>query len=59
MHILQKIIKIGGNVVDNPELLEKFIIDFAAMDGPKILVHGGGVMASQLQKELGRQPVMV
>lgn len=56
---MQKIIKIGGNVVDNPELLEKFIIDFAAMDGPKILVHGGGVMASQLQKELGRQPVMV
>lgn len=56
---MQKIIKIGGNVVDNPELLEKFIIDFAAMDSPKILVHGGGVMASQLQKELGQQPVMV
>lgn len=56
---MQKIIKIGGNVVDNPELLEKFIIDFAATEGPKILVHGGGVMASQLQKELGRQPVMI
>lgn len=54
-----KIIKIGGNVVDNPELLEKFIIDFAAVEGPKVLVHGGGVMASQMQKALGQQPVMI
>lgn len=54
-----RIIKIGGNVVDNPELLEKFIIDFAAVEGPKVLVHGGGVMASQMQKALGQQPVMI
>ena len=54
-----RIIKIGGNVVDNPELLKKFVKDFAAMPGMKVLVHGGGVMASQMQKSMGMTPVMV
>lgn len=53
------IIKIGGNVVENEELLQKFAMDFAAMEGPKILVHGGGVMASRIQKSLGIEPVMI
>ena len=44
-----RVVKIGGNVVDNPELLKKFVEDFAQMPGMKILVHGGGVMASQMQ----------
>ena len=54
-----KVIKIGGNVVDNPELLGRFVRDFAAMPGMKILVHGGGVMASQMQKAMGIVPQMV
>ena len=54
-----KVVKIGGNVVDNPELLKQFVKDFAAMPGMKILVHGGGVMASQMQKSMGMVPVMV
>lgn len=54
-----KVIKIGGNVVDNPELLGRFVRDFAAMPGMKILVHGGGVMASQMQKAMGMIPQMV
>ena len=41
-----RVIKIGGNVVDNPGLLKKFVRDLAVMPGMKILVHGGGVMAS-------------
>ena len=53
------VIKIGGNVVDNPELLQQFINDFAALEGPKVLVHGGGVMASQMQKAMGQTPVMI
>ena len=53
------IVKIGGNVVDNPELLKKFVKDFAAMPGMKILVHGGGVMASQMQKSMGMSPIMI
>lgn len=54
-----RIVKIGGNVVDNPELLKEFVRDFAAMPGMKILVHGGGVMASQMQKAMGMVPQMV
>ena len=54
-----KVVKIGGNVVENPELLKEFVKDFAAMPGMKILVHGGGVMASQMQKSMGMTPQMV
>lgn len=54
-----RIVKIGGNVVDNPDMLKDFVKDFAAMPGMKILVHGGGVMASQMQKEMGIKPMMV
>ena len=54
-----KIVKIGGNVVDNPGLLREFVKDFAAMPGMKALVHGGGVMASQMQKSMGMTPQMI
>ena len=54
-----RVVKIGGNVVDNPELLKQFVRDFTAMKGMKILVHGGGVMASQIQKSMGMTPVMI
>ena len=45
--------------MDNPELLKKFVKDFAEMPGMKILVHGGGVMASQMQKSMGMVPQMI
>lgn len=45
--------------MDNPELLKKFVEDFAQMPGMKILVHGGGVMASQMQKSMGMVPQMI
>ena len=54
-----KVVKIGGNVVDNPALLAGFVRDFAALGGAKILVHGGGVMASSIQKALGQTPRMI
>lgn len=54
-----KVVKIGGNVVDNPVLLREFVKDFSAMPGMKILIHGGGVMASQMQKEMGMVPKMI
>ena len=47
------IIKIGGNVLDNPEALETFLDDFAAFGTLKILVHGGGKIASTLASKLG------
>lgn len=54
-----RVVKIGGNVVDDPKLLREFVRDFAAMPGKKILVHGGGVMASQMQRAMGMSPQMV
>lgn len=45
--------------MDNPELLREFVRDFAALPGMKALVHGGGVMASQMQKSMGMTPVMI
>ncbi len=54
-----KVVKIGGNVVDSPELLGQFCTDFAALEGPKVLVHGGGKLASDFQRRLGLEPQMV
>lgn len=48
-----KIVKIGGNIVDKPEALERFLKNFHKMEGPKILIHGGGAIASKLSKDLG------
>lgn len=47
------VIKIGGNVIDNPATLENFLADFAAIRAPKILVHGGGKIATRLGDKLG------
>ena len=47
------IIKIGGNVLDNPEALSSFLKDFASIREPKILVHGGGKIATKLGDQLG------
>jgi len=47
------IIKIGGNVLDNGELLNKFLRDFTAIREPKILIHGGGKIASRIGEQLG------
>ena len=54
-----KVVKIGGNVVDNEPMLQAFCRDFAALEGPKVLVHGGGVMASSIQQALGQTPVKI
>src|SRR6201996_124630 len=53
------IIKIGGNVIDNSESLHHFLKDFTALDGYKILVHGGGKVATQLSETLGIEPKLV
>ena len=46
------IIKIGGNVIDDQELLKAFLADFAAIPGRKILVHGGGKIATFIGDKL-------
>lgn len=47
------IIKIGGNVLDNPVALQRFLSDFASIDSPKILIHGGGKIATKIGDQLG------
>lgn len=53
------IIKIGGNVIDNSENLYHFLKDFEALEGHKILVHGGGKVATQMAEDLGIESKMV
>lgn len=47
-----KIIKIGGNIIDNEEVLMSFITSFSTLKGLKILVHGGGKLATQMAKQM-------
>jgi acetylglutamate kinase len=49
------VIKIGGNVIDSEEALQSFLKDFAAVEGKKILVHGGGKIATRIGDKLGIQ----
>ena len=54
-----QIIKIGGNIINNPDKLAKALSDFAAITSPKILVHGGGRKADEFIKKTGIQPKMI
>src|SRR5690606_1922842 len=47
------IIKIGGNVLDKPEALDRFLADFASIKEPRILIHGGGKIATRIGEKLG------
>jgi len=51
------VVKCGGQVLDDDLLLEDFCRDFAALEGSKVLVHGGGALAGRFQKALGIEPV--
>jgi acetylglutamate kinase len=53
------IIKIGGNIIDDEAKLESFLIAFAAVPGKKILVHGGGKLATKVATGLGVQQQMI
>jgi acetylglutamate kinase len=53
------IIKIGGNVIQEENQLSKFLRSFSKMEGLKILVHGGGKLATQLAEKLGIQSQLV
>jgi len=46
------IVKIGGNIIDDEIKLSSFLKDFASIRGKKILVHGGGKLATKLAGDL-------
>lgn len=48
-----KVVKIGGNIIDDTKALANFLEGFAKISGPKILVHGGGKLATKLAKQMG------
>jgi acetylglutamate kinase len=49
------VVKIGGNIIDNEKALAAFLADFAAINRPKLLVHGGGKLATEVSAALGIQ----
>ncbi len=53
------VVKIGGNVIGDEGSLQAFCRDFASMPRPKILVHGGGPLAAEMQERLGITPVRI
>jgi len=53
------IIKIGGNIIDDNAKLFPFLKEFASLEGTKILVHGGGQLATKLSKQLGIQQHLI
>lgn len=53
------IIKIGGNIIDDEEKLSSFLQSFAAIESKKILIHGGGKMATKLAEKMGLKQQMI
>ncbi|MDB5202667.1 MAG: N-acetylglutamate kinase [Ferruginibacter sp.] len=53
------LVKIGGNIIDDEHSLSAFLNEFAAIPGHKILVHGGGKLATKLAETMGIQQQLV
>ena len=54
-----QVIKIGGGVLENDAQREAFLRQFAAIEGPKVLVHGGGRLATTMADRLGVETHMI
>ena len=54
-----RVVKIGGNVIDDPDKLAAFLKDFASIPGKKILVHGGGKIATRIADTIGYKSKMI
>src|SRR5687768_16272407 len=53
------IIKIGGNIIDGEEKLLAFLKEFSTIDGLKILVHGGGKLATRIAEQINIPQQMI
>lgn len=54
-----KVVKIGGNIIDNTEALTAFLNDFSKIKERKILIHGGGKLATKLANQISVEVKMV
>lgn len=53
------IVKVGGAIVEDEAQLIQLLKNFCAIEGPKILVHGGGRRATKMAERLGIETKMV
>ena len=53
------IVKIGGKIVEESDDLNRFLTDFSQIDGLKLLVHGGGSLATKIAAQLGIESRMI
>ena len=53
------VIKVGGKIVEEEATLNQLLADFSAIEGYKVLVHGGGRSATKLAAQLGIESQMV
>lgn len=53
------VIKVGGKIVEEAATLQQLLNDFAAIEGKKVLVHGGGRSATKIAAQLGIESVMI
>lgn len=53
------LIKVGGQIVEEPETLNALLKDFSALNGKKVLVHGGGRAATRIASQLGIESKMI
>ena len=53
------VIKVGGKIVEEEESLQQLLKDFSAIEGYKVLVHGGGRSATKIAAQLGIESQMV
>ena len=53
------IVKVGGAVVEDETQLAQLLKDFSAIEGKKVLVHGGGRKATKVAESLGIESKMV
>ena len=53
------IVKVGGGIIENEEDLSTFLISFSKIPGKKILIHGGGRLATKFAKQLGIKSNMI
>ena len=53
------VVKIGGNIIDDEKKLLSFLKDFALIKGPKILIHGGGKLATKLAEQMNIPQQMI